>query len=57
MAFENLNGPIPYYLDIISKWPSAIAVGSQWFLTIPFKDIIDLKKSVNNSIFLLWYFS
>jgi hypothetical protein len=50
MAFENLNGPIPYYLDIISKWPSSIAIGSQWFLTIPFKDILALKKSFIDNV-------
>jgi hypothetical protein len=49
------TGPIPYYLDILSQWPSAIAIDSQWFLSINFDslpifnlDLIDIVREYEN---------
>lgn len=41
----NTTGPIPYYLDILSQWPSAIPPESQWFIAISFEDLPFLKSS------------
>lgn len=44
------SGPIPYYFDILSKWPTAIASESQWFVYIPFKDVGPLKRSLYDTL-------
>ena len=38
-------GPIPYYLDILSQWPTAIPPESQWFITISLADLNFLKSN------------
>ena len=44
------TGPIPYYLDILSQWPSAIAIDSQWFLSINFDSLPILKGDIINLV-------
>ena len=44
------TGPIPYYLDILSQWPSAIAIDSQWFLSINFDSLPILKSDIINLV-------
>lgn len=40
----NTVGPIPYYLDILSQWPTAIPPESQWFITISLENLDFLKN-------------
>lgn len=43
---SDTTGPIPYYLDILSKWPTAIPPESQWSVFIDFSSFF---KITNNT--------
>jgi len=42
--------PYEYYLDVLSKWPTAIALASQWMVTIYFDSVTPLFVNLQNNI-------
>jgi hypothetical protein len=44
-GYENLNGPIPMYLDILSRWPTSIPASTQWCVYIEINDLPLLKSN------------
>ena len=47
------TSPYYYYLDILSQWPTSIALESQWFLWFDLQSVTALKGDISEA--LKWY--
>jgi hypothetical protein len=48
--YENSQSPYEYYLDLLGKWPTSIALASQWMVTIHFDKVTNLFSNIQDKL-------